>query len=341
MSRSAETKIVVPSVEKKVMPGAFAVKIPIPDELQTAPPIDLWVEVVALTKERAQAYLEAMPENRPKKLGRIAKYAGDMVKAWPFTGQPIIISNFREMIDGQNRCHARLSSKTNRDPVVLIVYGIDKKVFPYLDNGSPRTPGDALALNGVPNHIIHATACSIILREGTKTARSATSDECLTITEANPGLSASVQWVAQHTFARQHLSPGLAAYAHYRAGQVNPLLRDTFFARFEDGANLEEGNPILLLRARVLKEKVNVKYRLKDLDRRALVIKAFNHFAAGNNLNELRWRNAGKAPEALPEWGDKHPNPAERSDRAEGERVCSVCQASGHNRQTCPKVKAA
>lgn len=322
----------------RIEPGPEAIKVGIPLPLQDRIGVrQLWFELRPLTKQLASILQQASPHNRPKKPSRIDKYGADMAAGlWPFTGQPIIISSEGYMIDGQNRCEARLKSNAAEDPIVLVLYGLDPAVFPFLDCGMGRTSGDALAVRGIKNHNTFASACSYVVREPNPLNFKRTADqrEVLELAKAHPGLEASVTWACVNKLTQSLLGPGLVAYAHYRAGEVDPATRDAFFERFEDGINLQEDSPIRLLRERLLGEKSKrSKTRLKRGEKQALLIKAWNHFRLGNSVKALRWRSTGEnGAEPFPTWNGE---PLE-----EPGRKCSVCGGVGHNARTCPENHA-
>lgn len=88
--------------------------------------------------------------NRPKKKGKIADFANDMLRSqWKLTGDTIKFSDKKFLRDGQNRLEASVLSK--KSFVTHIVFGIDDAVFTFLDRGKPRTNADAFVIARVPN----------------------------------------------------------------------------------------------------------------------------------------------------------------------------------------------
>jgi len=72
-----------------------------------------------------------------------------------------------------------------------------------------------------------------------------------------------------------------------------------FSRRVASGADLPSDDPVLLLRRRLIQQKYD-KYRLKNDELAAFIIKAWNAYRTGASLNVLRWVRGGQNPEAFP-----------------------------------------
>lgn len=109
---------------------------------------DLSVELVMITPEIAEAWLDKNINNR-RILPRYLKlYTRDMKKnAWMLTGETIIFSWDGNLLNGQTRLKACVASGCSFPS--LVVYGIDPRAQMAMDSGKARTGADVLAFLGI------------------------------------------------------------------------------------------------------------------------------------------------------------------------------------------------
>jgi len=130
---------------------ALAEQVRTLDELITTTPPCTPSVVVDVTPELAHEILEKRNNNnrnhRPKKINTFAE---DMSNAcWIVTGDTIKFGSNGELLDGQNRLRAGVTSGVTFR--THMVFGIDPVAFKYLDSGTTRTMGDTFKVAGVPN----------------------------------------------------------------------------------------------------------------------------------------------------------------------------------------------
>lgn len=109
-------------------------------------------EVVLVTPELAQEYLEALPERQRSLSERsVDRYASDLLAdQFPFTGDSIKFNTAGELIDGQHRCQAILAAEVAAP--ILVICGLDDGTIRFLDGGRTRKFPDDLKINGYANH---------------------------------------------------------------------------------------------------------------------------------------------------------------------------------------------
>lgn len=142
-------------------------------------------EVCWVTPQRARELLTVNRVNRPTSKDRVALYAEAMAQGrWVVTGQPIIISNEGELLDGQHRLLACIQSDTSF-PTVIIT-GPGREVMLHIDEGKPRSAGDVLGIEGVPQGKRVAAALTLtigfengVLSSSSMTKRAANRDAML------------------------------------------------------------------------------------------------------------------------------------------------------------------
>lgn len=107
--------------------------------------------IIQMTPRRAQAILEACNlHNRGCEDRRIAQYAEDMRRdGWLFTGEAIKISREGVLLDGQHRLYAVLDAAATVP--LLLITGLDPRAQEVMDQGKPRSLGDAMHLRREPD----------------------------------------------------------------------------------------------------------------------------------------------------------------------------------------------
>lgn len=99
-----------------------------------------------ITPEIAHEWLRGNTINRPVKQHYVRMLASDMeLGRWKRNGETIK-RNGRLLLDGQHRLLACIMANTPFE--TLVVDGIDRDVFPTIDDGCPRSRIDTLAVAG-------------------------------------------------------------------------------------------------------------------------------------------------------------------------------------------------
>jgi len=106
---------------------------------------DIVAEVVTIGPHDASEWLKCNKQNRPQRKRHIRFLANEIRNGnWQVNGQPIVISDTEDVLDGQHRLLAVLES--GMPITTLVVYGISEEAFKTIDTGIWRTGADALAL---------------------------------------------------------------------------------------------------------------------------------------------------------------------------------------------------
>lgn len=241
--------------------------------------------VTDLTPDLAAVLLERNPANRKVKPHKVQDYAHDMKGgAWKFNGEPIIVASDGLLNDGQHRCLAVLESKT---PIpVVMVFGVARETRETLDQGAPRASADYLAMRGMhnPNNIAAIGKAVWQWRTygylSTAGNKNPTRSEVLETVTANPGIVKSFEFVNRPN-ARSLRAVSVLGFAHFAARSVaGAVPADYFMDALIDGTNLKAGDPILIVRNRLLSERG----RMLIPERAELLFRAWN----AHRLNQTR-----------------------------------------------------
>lgn len=244
------------------------------------------VEIV--TVAQAAEYLARKATNRPLSEATALAYADDMRHdRWLNGGQGLIISVNGKLLDGQHRCRAIILAQ--RPVSMLVVRGVDPKVFPILDLGKPRTLSDILAIEGHKD------------TKQTSSIASAAYDYV-----AGVALSFHPTKMTLHAFVQKHpyLFTIAAATHNKRTIPAKPFGAVLFLANesrkldhevaaFVEGViygeRLSKGDARLTLRNWITaRRSQRFGHGISTLEFYGPVIRAWNAFAVGKELEVLR-----------------------------------------------------
>jgi len=252
--------------------------------------------------ERATELLEMNGENRPLSQAHVERIASQILQGkWRYNGDTIKISKTGDVLDGQHRLWAIIETKIAVD--TAIAWGIDRDAFATIDTiRKARSFGDTVALNGAPryrNVIGSALAWLIRWQRGVVEQYKAPVNrvENSDIERAfadNPGITLAVEKATQ---LRTVANPSILAFLYYLAVSRNESLAERFFSTLSDPAGIGVNDPFFRLRAYFTSEHHKRKDALMTI---ALAIKAMNAANTGTKMQNLAWRQQGRAPEPFP-----------------------------------------
>lgn len=258
---------------------------------------------VELTPDLAAVLLAHNPANR--KIGEklVARYAADITQGrWEHNGETIIVADTGELNDGQHRCAAVIAADI---PIVTqITFGVKRDTRVTLDTGKKRTVGQHLSMIGHhdTNNLAHA-AIFVMMMENNNTIT--------TSQDYRPNPSEVIEWVNAHPELYEDLpcvtpaarafrvSRGLMAALRYRFNLISRADSDRFFESLASGANLSDRDPIFRLRKR-LTENLAAPAKLPQREIAALVIKTWNYWRQGRQVQQLGRRRRGQGAEDFP-----------------------------------------
>jgi hypothetical protein len=121
------------------------------DELIATTPTGCPSAIVSFSPELAHETLEKRNNNnRNSRPGKIKRFVADLANGcWMLTGDTIKFGSNGELLDGQNRLRACVTSGVSM--TTHVVFGIDPVAFKFLDSGTVRTSGDTFKVAGVSN----------------------------------------------------------------------------------------------------------------------------------------------------------------------------------------------
>lgn len=254
------------------------------------------VEIVEISPSMAQAWLDRGGLNRIPTQGRIRKYANSIRRGeWRLTGDSIKLDTEGKVIDGRHRLLAIV--ETGMPIRSLVVRGIEAEVFPVLDGGKSRTPGDVMGIAGYKNRVAIASAArGLILIDASGRLDPPGRREY----EALLSHTALLKYVQEHPeveegvlLANRLKGSGLSGGGGLLGGLFALLLRvdaqqaEAFADALASGADLAADSPILRFRNRLISDQ-RVPNTLEFREHlTALGIKAWNLWRAGETTRSL------------------------------------------------------
>lgn len=260
---------------------------------------ELQVKVEVVTPERAQEILERNDRNRSIAASVVDRYARDMRNGvWALNGQTIKISDTGRLLDGQHRCAAAVKSKTPFP--AIIVEGLQDEVFDTFDLGTRRSISAVLKDRGETNTAnLGAVLRQLWLIDNgliTVTNVPPTVSELLATLEAHPMVRDSVKLATKV----RDIAPSILLALHYVFRKADERRADEFVERLADGVMLSADSPILKLRDILQEDRANRKGRMGDVERGALIVKAWNAFFYERPIRVLKWQTGGGRRENFP-----------------------------------------
>ena len=262
------------------------------------------MKLETITPAIAREWLSKNTHNRPLRARVIAKYAASMKSnQWEVNGETIKFSEDGRLLDGQHRLTACVQA--NKTFQSWVIRGLPSQVFDTIDTGKNREAKDILALEGAPNAQILAPALRFLyiqneigsLAEGySKFSGLITNRDILEVHEKHPGMAKSVSYIVGLKGLTNYMSFSVAGFLHYQFAQFDEFMADDFFMKISKGVGLEETNPCLILRNKLLNlHRSTDSGRLETI---ALTIKAWNAYRKKRPVKVLRWQEGEDFPVA-------------------------------------------
>lgn len=262
------------------------------------------ITVETITPKRAAMDLKNLYKGQRRLNKRtVEKYARDMECGdWRFTDAALAYGPSGEVIQGQRRLNACVLSGVPF--TTIVVRNLPLEAYLKLDNGDKRSANDVLRSYGASSVSLRAAiARRVWLAEYTGEFR-----DTYAIT---PSVGEVVDTALNHEYIEQAIDeterlrkvirviPSIAGCMWALCAPEAPGYTRWFFDRLRDGSGMKEGDPVLMLRNRIVSQAAK-KDGLPQREWIALFIKAWNHMVAGQLIRTLRYRAAGPKAEDFP-----------------------------------------
>lgn len=290
---------------------------------------DTFTGYVTFTKERAELALENNTHNRNLNPNRIIILEEAIRNGW--WDENVSKINFEKdgtLSDGQTRLTA--CAKTGLPVRTLVSWGVDSDAQRKTDRRGARLFSDDLSIEGFKNAHNRAslTRNSYLRNNGHDLTELLGSGHNLTrindvalfyyhqdnLEEINKEVKLVERIRASIRDLR--IPSRVISVLAVEFAKVNENDADSFWKRLHDGIAVSDGDPVFLLRKRLVENSRSKMSRLPVLATAALIIKAWNCFEKGEYIKVLSYRPGGERPEPFPEIFDPYvlEKPTDASD---------------------------
>lgn len=252
------------------------------DEVARAEKAGPTMHVIDLGPSLAKTMLDVNMDNRGVRNVKVTQYAADMTAGhWEMNGEPIIISRDGNLNDGQHRCLAVIESNTTIR--TAIVFGIERDTRLTVDQGSMRTAGDFLHMEGTANSQAIAAIARIVMAYERNDGKSLANSQAITSTEvrhrvaSDPALAEAATFGhTNYHYSRKFAAGSLIGAAYYILARAQSAEAKAFLERTCRGDGLRMREPAHTLREKLISEgKIGRDRKL------TLIFKAWNFHRRG------------------------------------------------------------
>jgi hypothetical protein len=245
-------------------------------------------EVITITPGLASEMLRYNPDNRNIKPTKAQHFATDMLRGnWAFNGEPIIIRVEGLLNDGQHRLNAIIEA--NVSIPMIVTFGVPRESRTTVDQGSARSAGDYLSMDGYHYSKNAATAAKFIIafeRSGGRNIsqrNEVTNAEVVARVKTDPGITTSAIYAHKHLKDyRQLVSYSVMAACHYLLTDVHAGEAETFLDQVCTGENIKRGDPAFAVRSAFLSEKRERQAAME------VIFHGWNKYRSGQPLQIIR-----------------------------------------------------
>jgi hypothetical protein len=263
---------------------------------------------VTITPALADEWLKRVPETqRSVRDDAVERFKKDMLGGrWATDYSPYRFDKHGKLIDGQHRLWAIVEAN-----VILteqaVVFGMDPNDYETLDQGTKRTFADTLKYYGYTNTLLLSALTyrywywkkSQDMRKGNVKP---VQHELLPLVRAHEDeMSAALKVGSRITGHVKPITNSVASLCFMLCNRVDEGDAKEFFDRLIDGQGLIDGDPIYALRNRWAPNAAKKRDKTPDWVQGAHILKAWNYYRDGKQVELLSWRAGGAKPEPFPQ----------------------------------------
>lgn len=236
------------------------------------------IKYEAITPAVAEALLARNTNNRRLSPITVGYYKSQMLQGkWRENGETLKIADDGQLLDGQHRLAA--IKECGLTIKMAVARDVDPDTAVTIDTGRNRGPADHLAVWGIKTDVNILAAAAVIAKRFDKSGKYNRSHykippwEIIEFVEKHRGLQESLGRIPQSV---GKICPRAICVAmHYIfSTYIDPTKAEIFFDRFNSGAQLKRGSPILALRNRLMEMKAS-RQSLSNSYNRVMVIYYF------------------------------------------------------------------
>lgn len=278
-------------------------------------------EIRTINNQDAKKLLNKNKKNRKISSYKVLEYRKAILKgSWQLNGQPIIISDKKTLIDGQQRLTALAGIEDDSITIeIAIISGISIDAFDTLDTGKARSASDLLSIKGINTQYVSTlSSAAKKLNDYSERLRMMSEKEIwykklAKLNKGDPRIKFDFQKTTlqnKDVYDYIHIpkykklffdgvkkikdnkvsllmTPADTLYYYVLLHSLNKTKASEFCDQIITNTNIEYGSPIHLLTNRINGCRKN-KTRLSGEERDAIVITAWNSYVQGVQLKQAK-----------------------------------------------------
>ena len=260
--------------------------------------------LMKVTPRLAAEWLQYNPGNRRLSQRHVQTIAAAITAGeWKVNGDTIKLSIAGELLDGQHRCQAVITTGIAITSYVVRLAHDDRETRATLDSNKHRNLADTLHIEGYTSTIgLSATLTTICAwqqkRMFSRDWMRPSHAEMLALADKYKAVLPDYQHRAQRLRKVTGCPDGLGCALLIILSEVDPTMAELFFENLIDGSNLRTGDPVLLLRNFLLERRSRQHIEHDRIG--AYFIGAWNAVRSGRTLARLAYQPSRmKMPEPI------------------------------------------
>lgn len=254
-----------------------------------APQTKVTFRDVMMTPQLANDILQRNTRNRPLRQSRVDRYARDMKRGdWKVNGETVSISDKGNLMNGQHRLHAVI--KADVTVPMTLAEGVDESTFGTLDAGLARTAGDVLGMRGIShaNNVAAMARMALNYKDGLSISTPRSNREIEDAFDQHPEMQEYISQTLPLIKLSHNTVMVTACFIASRFGEEGDEERMREFVKgVATGANLEEDDPRLVFRNKMLAMNQDRQRRPEQVVIWYFTQRAIQHYLGGSKLTKL------------------------------------------------------
>ena len=198
------------------------------------------------------------------------------------------------MIDGQHRLYAIVNSE--KSSPMIVITGVNTDAFDTIDIGTKRSASDIFSINNIANEVLTASVVKFIyaFKNGKysanrNTIRNLQNHEIMEYYQSLPNINDSIDFASKLKSKGQSLiTPSILGGMHYLLSEVDPEMATEFMQQLYVGTNLPDNSPIIPLRNRLIKTKIDKNFTLTNSVLLQSIVFVWDKVRAGKTCKTLK-----------------------------------------------------
>ena len=251
------------------------------------------VHIETITPERATELLGHNTANRPANQRHVEMLAKEMQEGrFVATGQTIQVADTSRLLDGQHRLLALI--KANFTCTFVMVSDLPESIFPAIDRGRRRTPGDVLGIVGYSNARARAALIASLMNHENKRHGVAIAQgggevswppELIIQYAATHDLERALSDSNRYSAAGPFLSRNSWGFLSEVLHRIDADAAPDFLQELATGAGLQEGDVVLFVRTRIINAALHASQSMSMSVRIQYIYKAWNRVRDGQRTS--------------------------------------------------------